>query len=167
MGGLITNSWLTKGSILVVIRTLRESRERLRGACLCAMSTSAGTLCIRSTICGQKTLLFGKGALLVACSLALDIEYDTQLHFQLSDIGILVGVRRLNCEVPRVIEIPLYIRSKFLPINQYMKNEINLFPCDLWFLSNALPCFIRVQFSLSNISLACDRHLKMQPLRPD
>jgi len=166
MGGLITNSWLTKGSILVVIRTLRESRERLRGACLCAMSTSAGTLCIRSTICGQKTLLFGKGALLVACSLALDIEYDTQLHFSIVKDGILVGVQEVS-DVSRVIEIPLYIRSKFLPINQYMKNEINLFPCDLWFLSNALPCFIRVQFSLSNISLACDRHLKMQPLRPD
>ena len=157
MGGLITNSWLTKGSILVVIRTLRESRERLRGACLCAMSTSAGTLCIRSTICGQKTLLFGKGALLVACSLALDIEYDTQLHFSIVKDGILVGVQEVS-DVSRVIEIPLYIRSKFLPINQYMKNEINL-----WFLSNALPCFIRVQFSLSNISLACDRHLKMQP----
>ena len=166
MGGLSTNSWLTKGSILVVIRTLRESRERLRGACLCAMSTSAGTLCIRSTICGQKTLLFGKGALLVACSLALDIEYDTQLHFSIVKDGILVGVQEVS-DVSRVIEIPLYIRSKFLPINQYMKNEINLFPCDLWFLSNALPCFIRVQFSLSNISLACDRHLKMQPLRPD
>jgi len=166
MGGLITNSWLTKGSILVVIRTLRESRERLRGACLCAMSTSAGTLCIRSTICGQKTLLFGKGALLVACSLALDIEYDTQLHFSIVKDGILVGVQEVS-DVSRVIEIPLYIRSKFLPINQYMKNEINLFPCDLWFLSNALPCFIRVQFSLSNISLACDRQLKMQPLRPD
>jgi len=166
MGGLSTNSWLTKGSILVVIRTLRESRERLRGACLCAMSTSAGTLCIRSTIYGQKTLLFGKGALLVACSLALDIEYDTQLHFSIVKDGILVGVQEVS-DVSRVIEIPLYIRSKFLPINQYMKNEINLFPCDLWFLSNALPCFIRVQFSLSNISLACDRHLKMQPLRPD
>jgi len=166
MGGLSTNSWLTKGSILVVIRTLRESRERLRGACLCAMSTSAGTLCIRSTICGQKTLLFGKGALLVACSLALDIEYDTQLHFSIVKDGILVGVQEVS-DVSRVIEIPLYIRSKFLPINQYMKNEINLFPCDLWFLSNALPCFIRVQFSLSNISLACDRQLKMQPLRPD
>ena len=166
MGGLSTNSWLTKGSILVVIRTLRESRERLRGACLCAMSTSAGTLCIRSTIYGQKTLLFGKGALLVACSLALDIEYDTQLHFSIVKDGILVGVQEVS-DVSRVIEIPLYIRSKFLPINQYMKNEINLFPCDLWFLSNALPCFIRVQFSLSNISLACDRQLKMQPLRPD
>jgi hypothetical protein len=70
------------------------------------MPTSAGILYIGSVICGQKILFWEKVHCWLLYSLAPDIEYDTQLHFQSSDISILVGVRRLNCAF-RVIEIPL------------------------------------------------------------
>jgi len=48
-----------------------------------AMPTSAGTPYIRSAICGQKTILGGKVHYRLLYSLALDIEYDTQLHFSI------------------------------------------------------------------------------------
>lgn len=43
-----------------------------------------------------ENFILGKGALLVACSLALDIEYDTQLHFSIVKDCILVGVQEVK-----------------------------------------------------------------------
>jgi hypothetical protein len=106
MGGLTKNSWLGNSGIGAATISISSSPWRAMSLFLRAMPTSAGTLYIRSAICGQKTLFLGKVYYRLLYSLALDIEYDTQLHFQSSDIGILVGVRRVNC-VLRVIEIPL------------------------------------------------------------
>jgi hypothetical protein len=48
-----------------------------------AMPTSAGTLYIRSAICVQKPFFWGKVHYRLLYSLALDVEYDTQLHFSI------------------------------------------------------------------------------------
>jgi hypothetical protein len=62
------------------------------------------------------------------------------LHFSIVKECILVGVQ----EVKRCFQgywNPVVHKEQFLPINQYMKNEINLFPCELLCLSNT--CFIQ------------------------
>ncbi len=43
-----------------------------------------------------ENFILGRGALLVAFSLALDIEYDTQLHFSIVKDCILVGVQEVK-----------------------------------------------------------------------
>jgi hypothetical protein len=83
MGGLIRNSWLTKGSIWVVIRTLGESRKRLREAYFMRDADQCRHALHSQYDLRAENFILGKGALLVACSLALDIEYDTQLHFSI------------------------------------------------------------------------------------
>lgn len=92
MGGLIRNSWLTKSSIWVVIRTLRESRKRLREAYYMRDVDQCRHALHSQYDLRAENFILRKGALLVTCSLALDIEYDTQLHFSIVKHCILVGV---------------------------------------------------------------------------
>jgi hypothetical protein len=109
-------------------------------------------------ICRQKTFILGKLHYSVLYSLALDIEYDTHLHFETSEDGILVGVRRLSCEFPRVIEIPLYIRSKLSP-NKSIHEEWNKILGDV--CRTNLPCLVWMvpfQYSPSLGNLVSQQH---------
>ena len=83
MGGLTKNSWLRNSGISAAMISISSSPWRAMSMFLRAMLTSAGTLYIRSANCGQKTLFLGKVYYRLLYSLALDIEYDTQLHFSI------------------------------------------------------------------------------------
>jgi hypothetical protein len=83
MGGLTKNSWLRNSGISAAMISISSSPWRAMSMFLRAMPTSAGTLYIRSANCGQKTLFSGKVYYRLLYSLALDIEYDTQLHFSI------------------------------------------------------------------------------------